>query len=147
MKKIIFIVLVLMSFVACSNGSTSHNDDNEAIYSPTTVTADSNITTSGTYQTAEFYTCDILEFFDEDVNGYKIYSHVVATEAEPYVITDRLQYRGSSAHCNYLRLQQVCYNPDGTFNSIVLTTTMSFVKKRRWNIQLSDKRWRNDFTL
>lgn len=128
MKKILLAVLVLASFVACSNG-TSHNDDNEAIYSPTTVTADSNISTSGTYQTAEFYTCDILEFFDEDVKGCKIYSHVVATEAEPYVITDRFQYKGNSAHCNHLKLQHECYNPDGTFNSIVLTTVCPLSKR------------------
>ena len=45
MKKILLAVLVLISFVACSNG-TSHNDDNEAIYSPTTVTADSTPATN-----------------------------------------------------------------------------------------------------
>jgi hypothetical protein len=85
MKKIIFAVLVLISFVACSNGSTSHND--EPVYMPTPAVSDnSSAQVDDEYYMRyyDFYTCDYWLLIDNS-NEYhgEIYHHYVATESNP----------------------------------------------------------------
>lgn len=86
MKKILVLFsLVLISLVACSNGSTSHND--EPVYVPATtndIGAPATVDDSEYYKDWDYYVCDYWLLVENSTDQHgEVYYHYVATESNP----------------------------------------------------------------